>query len=232
MSKLPIIGVSANINSGKLEINDQYFNALTVSGAIPFLLPYTDDESITEAACSLCDGFLLSGGVDIDPAYYGEERLHECGETIPARDKGEMALLKHILASGKPIMAICRGAQILNVALGGTLWQDISTQYETAITHRMPPGTEVAHNVNVIKGTPLYDIIGYERFDINTIHHQAVKTLGAGLVASAVADDGIIEAYYHEGERYIRAYQWHPERIYPISKESAPIFADFINACK
>lgn len=232
MKKLPIVGVSANIRESRLEINDQYFNALLASGAVPFLLPYTEDEEKIAAACAVCDGFLFSGGADLDPEYYGEQRLPECGDIVAERDRGEMALVRYALMTAKPILAICRGCQLVNVALGGTLWQDIPTQLDTTIEHKVLPGTELEHTVRIIEGTPLYDLLGKGTIKVNSIHHQAVKALGRGLVASAVADDGIIEAYYHEGKRYIRAYQWHPERIFNISEDSGPIFANFLSACK
>ena len=232
MKKAPVIGLTANVIEGKLLINTDYFNAVLKSGGVPILMPYTTDEEQINTALDICDGFLFTGGGDIDPTYYGEARLPECGETDPERDVPEMALLKRALDTGKPIMAICRGMQILNVALGGTLWQDLPSQIPSEINHRVIPGTETAHSVSIIKGTPLHKLIGKESIEVNTVHHQGIKKLADGLIHSAIAPDGIIEAYYSESERYVRAYQWHPERIYKVCGESAPIFADFIAACK
>lgn len=232
MNKRPIIGVTAYTKDGKLELNSNYLDAVIYNGGVPVILPYTEDEAVLEELIATCDGFLFSGGGDIDPAYYGEEVLPECGAIDPARDVPEMALLRRVLATDKPILAICRGCQLVNIALGGTLWQDIPSQLGTNVEHRILPGTELAHDAKILKATPLYEVIGYEDIMINTIHHQAVKELGKGLCPMVLAPDGIIEGYYLDDKRYIRAYQWHPERIYPICKESAPIFADFIKACK
>ena len=232
MIKVPVIGVTANTTNGKLELNNNYLSAVLNGGGAPVILPYTENERVLDELIAACDGFRFSGGGDIDPEYYGEPTLPACGAIDPERDVPEMALLKRVLATNKPILAICRGSQLVNIALGGTLWQDISSQLGTDIEHRILPGTELAHDAKVLKGTPLYDVIGYEDITINTVHHQAVKALGKGLYPMVVAPDGIVEGYYLDDKRYVRADQWHPERIYPISKESAPIFADFINACK
>ena len=134
MSK--IIGILATVDSEKTtKLSHFYINAIEHSGATPVILPYTEKNSTIDSFIDLCDGFLFSGGVDIDPKYYGEEEMPFCGEIQSYRDEFELEIFKKISNKGKPILAICRGAQLVNVALGGTLYQDISSQINTSINH-------------------------------------------------------------------------------------------------
>ena len=130
------------------------------------------------------------------------------------------------------MLAICRGLQLTNVALGGSLYQDIPTEYKTDILHRQTaPAGESTHTASVVTGTPLDTLIGKKSMTVNTFHHQAIKKLGKGLEIMASADDGIIEAVYHSDHPYLRAYQWHPEKLYDTDDNNRRIFDDFIEAC-
>jgi len=230
----PIIGLTAVVDGEKKSsLLSTYAEAINNSGGLALILPYTDSEEALSGYVSLCDGFLFTGGVDVDPVIYGEERLAECGEIQRYRDEYELRLLPLVLEARKPSMFICRGAQVLNVALGGTLYQDIPSQYETDIPHRQrEPRSEPSHEVEIMKGTPLYELVGRCRMTANSFHHQAIKKVGEGLSVMARADDGIIEALYGCGDTYIRAYQWHPERLATISNDNNILFVDFINAAR
>lgn len=230
----PIIGLTAVIdNEKKTALLSTYVEAISNAGGLAVILPYTDREDVLSGYVSLCDGFLFTGGVDVDPVIYGEEKLAECGEIQKYRDEYEFSLLTLVLGERKPTMFICRGAQVLNVALGGTLYQDIPSQYKTEIPHRQSqPRSEPSHEVEIMKGTPLYELVGKRRMTANSFHHQAIKEVADGLSVMARADDGIIEALYGKGDSYIRAYQWHPERLATISEDNNILFQDFINAAR
>ncbi len=228
----PIIGLTAVIDDEKKNsLLSTYVTAIDRAGGLAVILPYSDDLDTLLKYTELCDGFLFTGGVDVDPAIYGEQRIPEIGTVQKYRDEYELKLLPLVLKKKKPSMFICRGCQVLNVALGGTLYQDIPEQYETDISHKQKePRSEPSHDVNIIEGTPLHELLKKTRMTANSFHHQAVKDIGKGLLVMARADDGIIEALYGEGETYIRAYQWHPERLCETSKDNGILFGDFINA--
>ena len=230
----PIIGLLAEVdNELTTQVVHPYVRAIGGAGGTPIILPYVTDADVIEHYAGLCDGFLFTGGVDVEPSRYGEETKPTCGEIHKYRDELEFALIERVLDTKKPLIAICRGAQLLNVALGGTLYQDIPSEIDTPISHRQSePKFSPSHDVRVLEGTPLRELTGMERISANSFHHQAIKVLGEGLRVMALADDGIIEAVYSTGEQYIRAYQWHPERICEINAQNKMIFEDFIGACR
>ena len=230
----PIIGVTGAIDDERfLTLFATYTDAIIKAGGTPVILAATTDETCLDEYVSLCDGFLLSGGKDIDPRYYGEEKKETCGDIQAFRDEMELALLSRVLKTDKPLFCICRGTQVINVVLGGTLYQDIPTEYETSIAHNQTCGRfDFSHDVNVEKDSPLYTLLGKERCRGNSFHHQAIKDVPEGLAVMARADDGIIEGVYGTGERYLRAFQWHPERLYDKDEDTRAIFADFIAHCK
>ena len=230
----PIIGVLAEIdNELSTKVLNTYIHAIEMSGGIPILFPYVVECKTIEHLIDICDGFLFTGGVDIDPKRYGEEASENIGEIQIHRDEFEFQVFEKVINTSKPILAICRGSQLVNVALGGTLYQDIPSEMKTNISHRQnEPKFSYSHDVRIIVNTPLYEMMGNERIKANSFHHQAIKTLGKGLEIMAVADDGIIEAVYSSGKQYIRAYQWHPEMLFKIDAQSRKIFENFIHACK
>ena len=230
----PIIGLLAEIDSdGTAKVKGTYSEAIEKSGGLPILLPYVKDGEVISQFTEICDGFVFTGGADISPLYYGEEPSAACGVIQHLRDKLELAAFERIIRTNKPILAICRGIQLLNVALGGTLYQDIPSEIPSDISHRqLEPVDSPSHSVTVVSGTPLSEIAGgAEIITANSFHHQAIKTLGRGLSVMANADDGIIEAVYADGERYIRGYQWHPERLVDKDDNNRRIFDSFIKAC-
>lgn len=230
----PIIAVTASIfDDGEMRLFYDYVHAIEAAGGVPVVVPYITDDEVLSTLLSRCDGVLFTGGVDIDPIHYGEERKNYCGSIQEKRDDLEMRMYALIRSTDMPILAICRGTQFLNVALGGTLYQDIYEDGVATLPHKTTePRHGHSHEVEVVRDTPLYFLVGCDRFAANTFHHQAIKKLGQGLSVMARADDGTIEAVYGTGERYIRAYQWHPERLHYTDEYAMAIFTDFIAECK
>lgn len=229
----PIIGLLAEVdNERATRVLNAYVRAIEKSGGTPLLLPYVEDQEAVRHLALLCDGFLFTGGADISPARYGETPKDTCGEFQPYRDDLEFRMFAQIYQTQKPILAICRGAQLVNVALCGTLFQDIPSECPTEISHRQAePKFSFSHSVRIQKDTPLYALIGKERMRANSFHHQAIKKLGNALAVMATADDGVIEAIYSTENRYLRAYQWHPERLCEQCEDNKLLFEDFIRAC-
>ena len=231
---LPIIGLFAAIdNEATTSVFHPYVNAIEKAGGIPLLLPYTQSADVIRRFASLCDGFFFTGGVDIVPARYGEQTSEHCDETQPLRDALEFAVWENVFPTGKPILGVCRGAQLINVALGGTLYQDLPCDRPSDIAHRQVEDKfEFSHDLTVLGDTPLHELVSATRIRGNSFHHQAVKALGNGLAVMAEADDGVIEAFYAPDHPYLHAYQWHPERLYDKDENSRLLFYDFICACK
>ncbi len=215
------------------KLQNTYTKAIERAGGAPVLLPYVENDESIDAFVGLCDGFLFTGGADIEPCRYGEEKKEACADIQRYRDELEFKAFEKIYPTDKPIMAICRGAQFINVALGGTLYQDISSETKSYIQHRQTePKDMPSHKVKIVKGTPLEDLISNDTVSANSFHHQAIKTLGKKLEVMALADDGIIEAIYSTESPYIRAYQWHPERLIETEESNLALFEDFVKACR
>lgn len=230
---MTVIGVTpAQDEKGKITINQDYLDAVTRAGAVPVLLPLIEDDKAQIALLARINGLLLSGGPDIDPKLYGEEIIPQCGEISAKRDAVEISLFLKALKMGMPVLGICRGIQVMNVALGGTLYQDIETQLEGAIKHPCydTPRDKV-HEVTVIEGSLAHRMTGLSRFSVNSRHHQGVKRLGHGLVATAYSKDGLIEAVDYPQEKFVTAIQWHPESLSDRFPEAQAIFTAFAEAC-
>lgn len=215
-----------------------YIEELRKVGAVPWVIPLIphDPDTLGEIFSRL-DGVFITGGVDVDPSRYGEEKTALCGTIDPDRDAVEIALLKHALAHQLPVLAVCRGIQILNVACGGTLYQDVTAQVPAALKHDFFPTPEqpsrkyLAHDVTVKPGTRLGRILGGAVVPVNSMHHQAIKELAPNLAATAFAPDGIIEGVEGTGEQYLVAVQWHPEELTETHPEQARLFTTFAEAC-
>ena len=230
----PIIGILTEVDIDKnTRVLFPYVGAIEGSGGVPIVLPYCDSEETRDEFIKMCDGFLFTGGSDINPARYGEEVRNVYGSLMLYRDEMDFDMFYRAFESKKPILAICRGAQLANAALGGTLYQDIPTERPSNIQHRqLEAKNEHSHYASIVAGTPLHKLMGKEKIRINSFHHQALKTLGKGLVTMATADDGLIEAIYLDGEQYLAGYQWHPERLYYSDDYHKLIFDEFISHCK
>lgn len=228
----PLIGITPQVDpdSGILKLHPNYFSALAHSGAQGVLLPLTEDPMQLEQFAERLDGFLLSGGPDPHPALYGELPIPGCRRIDPVRDHMECALLKAVLRRKKPVFGICRGIQILNVALGGTLWQDLSVQMPASALHeQQPPYTMPIHPVELMPGTILERCMGKRQW-VNSMHHQAVRTVAPGLCAAAVAPDGVVEAICGQGMPFLVAVQWHPEFLFSVDASARALFHAFVEA--
>ncbi|MEZ6196146.1 MAG: gamma-glutamyl-gamma-aminobutyrate hydrolase family protein [Planctomycetota bacterium] len=221
MSRRPVIGVSSrkiyfthnDRPYPRFGVSMHYCQAVEASGGVPMILPLSQDQTVLERALDICDGLMLTGGFDMDPSYYGQEPHRKIGEINPLRDVTEMILTKEALKRDMPILGICRGMQVLNVAAGGTLWQDIESQMEGEILLHFQKLTEEypSHSCHVKPGTWLHGITGEEKVRINSYHHQAVRDLAPGFEISAVAPDGVVEAMSSHEHTFCHAVQWHPE---------------------
>jgi putative glutamine amidotransferase len=222
----PIIGVTASLREDSestasrplgffVRADLDYIAGVAQAGGVPVVLPPIPETA--EDMMRGVDGLLLPGGSDLDPGYYGEEPIPELGETVRERDAFEMAILKQALERGMPVFGICRGMQLLNVALGGTLYQDLSSQLEGgSIAHRQQmPKWQWTHEVEVDAGSELAKIMEATSLRVNSYHHQAIKDLADDLVAVAHASDGVIEAVESRdlSERWLIGVQWHAEAM-------------------
>ena len=229
----PVIAVfgsrAANRKVQIIRVN--YMTSLANAGAIPILAPmFATEEDYKQLSC-IADGFFFSGGVDIHPHRYGREVREECGEIDEERDQSEFDAFSAIKETGKPVFGVCRGIQTLNVLRGGTLWQDLPSQRPSDLIHSQKTvGSVRTHGVRVEKGTLLYDIVGKESFDVNSFHHQAVRT--TNLTVSAYATDGLIEAVEDADHKFFLGVQWHPEYTSEIDEESAKLFKAFVDSAK
>ena len=235
MTGAPMIGVTGSIEEDERRqyINSNYLSRLQKAGAIPVLLGMgMSSEQIAQCLDRL-DGLMLSGGNDVDPMIFGEAPAMGLGKVSPKRDKLEMRLIREAYRRDMPIFAICRGLQSLNVALGGTLYQDLPTMYLSpesgpAILHSQTAHERYAsHAISLGAGTPLHALYGTDTIKVNSFHHQAIKALAPQLSVAARATDGVVEAVYDAGKPFVLGVQWHPERM----KEGTPLFDAFVEAC-
>ncbi|MGE5677054.1 MAG: gamma-glutamyl-gamma-aminobutyrate hydrolase family protein [Pseudomonadota bacterium] len=234
--KRPIIGVLP-LYDEKLEsfwMVPGYMGGIEAAGGIPVMLPMTADAGVVEQLAEAFDGFLFTGGPDVNPQIYGEKMETYCGKPCNERDTLEGMLFRRVLELDKPMLGICRGLQLFNALLGGTLYQDIPTQLQPGkqIIHTMkPPYEKPVHKVSIEKDSPLNKILGFEEIAVNSYHHQGIKQLSGRLVAAAQAEDGLIEAVYMPDRSLVMAVQWHPEFMYKSDENSLRLFKGFVKAC-
>jgi putative glutamine amidotransferase len=216
-------------------MNQRYYRVDAAAGGLPVMIPLLEDEDTLRGLYDRMDAVLLPGGVDLDPATYGESPLPTCGRLDPARDRVEIRFARWAIAEGKPLFGLCRGLQIVNVALGGTLYQDIAAQRSDAIKHDYFPTAgfsrdHLAHRVNIAPGSRLDALVGAAPLEVNSMHHQAVKDLAPGLVSTAVAPDGLVEALESAGNQFIVGVQWHPESLTDRDPRMHRLLAGFVEA--
>ena len=231
--KKPIIGVTPLWDKEKNSywMLPGYLEGLEEAGAIPVILPLAADGADIAQFADLCDGFLFTGGQDVAPQLYREALKPTCGELCPARDTLERELLRQALERDKPLLGICRGLQFLNVALGGTLYQDLPTEHPSEIGHSMkPPYDQAAHMVCILPDTPLAALLQKTELGVNSCHHQAIKDLAPSLVEMARSKDDLIEAVYLPGRTFVWGVQWHPEMSFRTDEASRKIFEAFVGA--
>lgn len=209
-------------------IRENYCNAVRHAGGLPVLLPH--DPETAERYLDLIDGLLVTGGgFDIDPALFGADSRHPSVTTKDRRTAFELAAAKGALARGTPLFGICGGAQLIAVALGGTLVQHIPDEIAGALAHRQPnPRNEPGHDVRIVPGTLLHRITRADRLAVNSAHHQAVRTAGPGAVVDALAADGVVEGIEDPRHPFCLGVQWHPE--FELSEGDRRIFRAFVEA--
>ncbi|AYM02152.1 gamma-glutamyl-gamma-aminobutyrate hydrolase family protein [Levilactobacillus yiduensis] len=202
--------------------------AIVKTGGLPIILPSIDPEDVADYL-PLFDGVAFLGGADVDPTFFGEEPHIRLGKTYRKRDLFEIELLKQAVAANKAILGICRGLQLINVGLGGTLYQDLSEDPLAQIKHSQAAmGNQPSHHVTVVPGSTLATLTG-ERPYVNSRHHQAIKDVAPSLRVTASADDQVIEALESKDTDQILGVQWHPENMYKHHDESRQIFQNFVN---
>jgi putative glutamine amidotransferase len=227
-------------------MGQRYVRVLTALGAVPWIIPLlVGDEDTLGVIYSHIDGVFLTGGVDVDPDCYREQRHPLCGKTDPARDWTEMCLIRWAIRDRKPVLGVCRGIQVINVAAGGTLYQDVKAQLPDAIKHDYFPSSagarspdlapslgrdQLVHSVRVEPKSRLAGILGTDQMQVNSMHHQAIKDLASGLVPSAFAPDGLIEGIEGGNGQYLVGVQWHPEELADTMTSMRQLFASFLAA--
>ncbi|MCX6055829.1 MAG: gamma-glutamyl-gamma-aminobutyrate hydrolase family protein [Chloroflexi bacterium] len=234
----PLIAISVNqILRNGIDTNSisySYTEAVVRAGGLPLLIPNDFPVNEIQTLCDRIDGVLLSGGGDIDVNLFDGEHHAKIGDPSRDRDRLEIALFQQALGEHLPIFGICRGAQLINVAMGGTLYTHIPTQFETTIEHNTPERKgrdHIAHQVEIEEGSLIGQIIGRTKIPVNSFHHQAIKILAPGLKVTARATDGLIEAVEIPGTLFkALGVQWHPEGIQGIS-EQRDLFSAFVTAC-
>jgi putative glutamine amidotransferase len=202
----------------RVRLNTAYVTALELAGLVPIVIPPLSDASAARAVIAATDGLVLSGGEDVDPELYGQPRHEHLSTVNRPRDESEIALVHAAREARKPVLAICRGPQLLNVALGGTLIQDIASLVPGALPHEPEGGHDVrnvrTHEVNIRPGSRVAAAIGETRISVNSLHHQSILVPAPGLRVTATAPDGIIEAVESEDDDWwVLAVQWHPEEM-------------------
>lgn len=230
----PIIGITTYFGdtNNASSVSMKYINAIHLAGGTPVSLPIINDEESIEGYMDILDGILFTGGVDIAPYYYGENPIKQLGKICSRRDEFELSLFNRAYSRNLPILGICKGIQLINVALGGSLYQDIGSQLPDSIGHS-PSGIkedELYHSVHINKESQLYEIFGEEEMLVNSFHHQSIKKLGTNLVATAFSPDGIIEGIEGTGEGFLIGVQWHPECLVLRYPQFLRLFRSFVHA--
>ena len=230
-----VIGLTPQGDGNKgYSMSPDFIRALTSLGAIAITLPsVTDDDGLLRDVLSLCDGIIFTGGPDVRPSLFGEEIIPSCGAINDERDAFEIKLYKMAIEADKSILGICRGVQVMNIAEGGNIYQDIYSQSGTSLVHHTLDSQRAFHSVTVTDERVL-EKIGFSQksFIVNSYHHQSVKDLADGYVAAAYSPDGLIEAIYMPERRFVAGVQWHPEKRFEGDNDSFCILIDFVESCK
>jgi putative glutamine amidotransferase len=244
MARRPVIGITTQtmhsidgIPEGlpaSWMMNQRYIHAIAEVGGAPVMIPLLgDDLEALRAVFEGMDGILLPGGVDMDPHTFGEPRGPRLGRIDPARDAVELQLTRWAIEDKKPLLGLCRGSQVINVAAGGSLYQDLEADYPRAIKHDYFPTAGfardyLAHVVEVVPGSRLGSMLNRSNVKVNSMHHQGVKHLGAGLAVNAIAPDGLIEGIESSNGHFLVGVQWHPESLVDHDAGMRQLFTTFV----
>jgi len=229
---MPVIGITCHMDysAGKFILAHYYVKVIERCAGIPFILPPASHDAVIDKYSEMLDGLLLTGGVDVDPLLFGEQPAGT-REITPERDTFEIKLVRKFMSLNKPILGICRGIQVLNIAAEGSIFQDIESQVPSVIKHMQEaPRWHPTHTIEIVPGTKLGKIYRVPKAVVNTFHHQAVKDAAPGFCVSAVAADGIIEAIESLKHKFIVGVQWHPEHMVFRDKASLKLFKAFVDA--
>lgn len=238
----PVIGVTPDFNAGDRQewggkeptyfLRARYVRAIEELGGVPLILPLVADRTSRRRLLQGIDGLLLTGsGPDLNPTLYGEPQRYTFQVVAQRRSDFELDLLRLAIRNRIPTLAICGGMQAMNVACGGNLYQDLPAQVNEALQHRQTiPATRVSHSISITKGSLLSRIIKRSHMQVNSSHHQSVKTVGRALITSATAPDGIVEAIEHPTHRFFLGLQWHPEFLFERHLLHRRLFQAFLRA--
>ena len=236
MRTRPVIGITAfagTRNQSPVQMQQEaYFSALVDAGATPMVIPLVADPSILLPLYQHLDGVCFPGGPDVSPSFYGQPVMSGCNvSSEPRLDECEMSLMKYAIAERIPMLCICRGHQLLNVALGGELFQDLLAQGATTVQHRRKPSDqEPMHQITIAGDSKLSSILGEESIAVNTMHHQGIRTLGRDLRVVATSDDGVVEAVEMTDRPFVIGVQYHPEEMIENQPLAARLFHALVEA--
>lgn len=237
----PIIGVSGNflidkemfLGYKKVYVNEDYISGVINAGGVPIVLPMTEDEEVIDRYISSIDALILTGGQDVSPEFYGEDPMPKLGVVVPRRDRFDLSLLKKAKEKNIPILGICRGVQIINVAYGGNLFQDLSYSGLNYLKHSQGHTTNLpTHRISVEEESHLYETLKENDLMVNSFHHQAIDRVGEGLRVVAKAPDGIIEAVEDRNYRFLLGVQFHPEMLHMVMESMQGIFNRLVEEAK
>lgn len=230
----PVIGiVFCGFANNRQFVSESYINAVTDSGGIPVIIPYSPSRNHFACYCSICDGFLFCGGNDISPLLFGEELFTTNGTTDWKTDSFHLSFMQEILQNQLPVLGICRGMQVMNLALGGTIFQDISLRQNASLVHMQASidRSDPCHKITVFKNSILSNILGTSAL-VNSFHHQCIHDPGENIQVGAAASDGVIEAIEIPSHPFALGVQWHPECMYKTDSKMKHIFLTLIEKSK
>jgi len=240
LNTYPLIGISGSLNAQETQyfLPRCYASALIAAGAVPVQLSPEMDNAMMDACLASLDGILLAGGNDMAPELFNQEPIAQLGEVNPLRDQFEMRLIVKAFQRQMPVLGICRGVQSMNVSMGGTLYQDLPSQYRTSagappLCHNQTrPDHYTSHAVSITEGTLLARLVNTGTLQVNSFHHQAAAEAADGLIVSARASDGVIEALEHPDHPFFLGVQWHPERYHDRTQDAAVLFSALAEAAR
>jgi putative glutamine amidotransferase len=237
LAKKPLIGVPCRMDAGKDQfyLRKHYSEALFHAGATPVLLPLIAEKAYARELVKGVEGILISGSnSDVDPHRYGQEPHPKIGSIVSRRDETDLFLLDEVFRSGRPLLGICFGIQILNVYLGGTLWQDVESQVKEAVKHEQTATEDYrSHTIHIKPRSLLYELAQEKETRVNSFHHQAIQKVAPTLIPVATAPDGVVEAVeMREKRQFVLGVQWHPEIGWETDELSQKIFFSFVTAAR